>query len=195
MAILARSPREKIMTFGLTVLALMAAAGTALVLTGTRPAPAQAEGPAPTALSETFGDWMVNCQAAPDGKKRNCQMTQQQVDSKTGQMVLMIALGAPDAKTGIANSTLVLPFGLDFSRGVQVKVDETDLARAGISTCLPQGCIAPLSLDGKALAALAKGKQAVIGMTAFNGGKDVTGNISLKGFSAASSRLAALAAS
>ncbi|PYE90523.1 invasion associated locus B family protein [Phyllobacterium leguminum] len=193
MARLAGTPREKFVAFTLTVLALVATAGSALVLTGTKPAPAQAEGP--SALSETFGDWMVNCQPAADTKKRVCQMTQEQVDGKTGQRVLMIALGVPDTKTGVASSTLVLPFGLDFSKGIGIKVDDTDLARANVSTCVPQGCIAPLSFDGKALAALAKGKQAVINMTAFNGGKDVTGNLSLKGFSAASTRLAALAAS
>lgn len=192
MARLANSPREKFTAFMLTVLALVGTAGTALVLTGTKPAPAQAD--APSALSETFGDWMVNCQAAADTKKRVCQMTQEQVDGKTGQRVLMIALGAPDTKTGVASSTLVLPFGLDFSKGVQIRVDDTNLAQAGISTCLPQGCIAPLTLDSKALATLAKGKQAVINMAAFNGGKDVTGNLSLKGFSAASARLAALVA-
>jgi invasion protein IalB len=195
MILLSQAPGEKILTSVLTVLTLCLAAAGALLLTGTKPAPAQAEQSTPTALSETFGDWMVNCQAAPDAKKRVCQMVQQQVDSKTGQNVLMIALGAPDVKTGASSSTLVLPFGLDVTKGVQIKVDDTDLARATVSTCLPQGCIAPVTLDSKALAAMAKGKQAVINMTAFGAGKDVTGNISLKGFSAASARLAVLNAS
>jgi len=187
MAILFK-PRHQKRTALLSALALTAATGGALVLPS--PAPAQSEGP--TALSETFGDWLINCQTSTDAKKRNCQMTQEQVDGKTGQRVLMIALGAPDAKTGVSNSTLVLPFGLDISKGVQIKVDDTDLTKTSISTCLPQGCIAPLSFDSKAMTALAKGKQAVISMTAFNGGQDVNGNISLKGFAAASSRLAAL---
>ncbi|KXF78468.1 hypothetical protein ATN84_01335 [Paramesorhizobium deserti] len=189
MAILSK-PRHHKRTGLLAAFALVAAAGGTLLLPS--PAPAQSEGP--TALSETFGDWLINCQTTTqnDAKKRNCQMTQEQVDGKSGQRVLMIALGAPDAKTGVSNSTLVLPFGLDISKGVQIKVDDTDLTKTSISTCLPQGCIAPLSFDSKAMAALAKGNQAVISMTAFNGGQDVSGNISLKGFAAASSRLAAL---
>ncbi|RCS23452.1 invasion associated locus B family protein [Phyllobacterium salinisoli] len=192
MAILIKSRQQKRSTTIFTAFTLLTAAGGALVLTGTRPAPAQSE--APTALSETFGDWLVNCQTSTqnDIQKRNCQMTQEQVDGKSGQRVLMIALGAPDAKTGVVSSTLVLPFGLDLSKGVQIKVDDVDLANARISTCLPQGCIAPLSLDSKALAALSKGKQAVIGMSAFTGGQDVTGNLSLKGFGAAAARLTAL---
>ncbi|WP_158259788.1 invasion associated locus B family protein [Phyllobacterium phragmitis] len=193
MTILIEPRHKKHGTVASMAFALVAAVGAAPLLAS--PAPAQNE--APSALSETFGDWRVNCQTSTqnDAQKRNCQMTQEQVDGKTGQRVLMIALGAPDAKTGVSSSTLVLPFGLDLTKGVQIKVDDTDLSKASISTCLPQGCIAPLSFDSKALATLAKGNQAVISMIAFNGGQDVTGSISLKGFGAASARLAALSKS
>jgi len=140
-------------------------------------------------VQETFESWTVSCVQTGDAKR--CALSQQQTDQQSRQRVLAIELnaGAPDKVEG----ALVLPFGLALDRGVTLQVDD---GQAGpplrFRTCLPVGCVVPLSFDAKLLAALRKGAALKVNAVA-DGGKDTPFTISLKGFPAALDRTAALA--
>ncbi|WP_228141829.1 invasion associated locus B family protein, partial [Acinetobacter baumannii] len=73
---------------------------------------------------------------------------QQQYDESSKQRVLAIEVQqpTPDKRDGVA----VLPFGLALERGVTWQIDSTPLVvTARYRTCLPAGCLVPLSLDSK----------------------------------------------
>lgn len=155
------------------------------------PAPAPAASSLPggaEAISETYQDWQVTC-VQPQGVKR-CAVAQQQTDEKSKQRVLAVELQPRGDK---AEGVLVLPFGLAVDKGVTLKAGETDaVATLRFKTCLPQGCIVPLSFDAKAMASLRKA--AVLTVVALGDGDQPTSfSVSLKGFVPAFDRAAVLA--
>lgn len=139
------------------------------------------------AINEAFQDWMMAC-VQPDGGKR-CAITQQQADAKTRQRLLAVEL---QPKGTNAEGVLVLPFGLLLDKGITLKAGTTELGALRFKTCLPQGCVVPLVLDGKTLAILREGT-APLTVTAFNdAGAPLTFSVSVKGFGPALDRAAAL---
>lgn len=137
-----------------------------------------------SALNETYQDWLVSC-ATRDSAKR-CALSQNQVQ-QNGQRVLAIELNSPVAD--VVEAILVLPFGLALEQGVTLSIDDQPLPLAlRFRTCLPAGCIAPVSFDLSTLKALKAG--AVLGVaTVADGNQPQLFSISLKGFAAALDRL------
>ncbi|MGO4450473.1 invasion associated locus B family protein [Phyllobacterium sp. TAF24] len=141
-----------------------------------------------SSIVETFEDWQVSC-IAVDAKPA-CVLSQTQ-NQQNGQRLLDVRLN-PVAKSGAANGTLTLPFGLALGRGVTVQVDDGGLGQPnGFVTCLPGGCLVPLSLDAKSLAAWRKGTNIKL-MAVSHQGQSAPFLISLKGFGAAFDRGATL---
>lgn len=141
-----------------------------------------------TSLNETHGDWTVAC-IVQDNNKR-CTLSQQQVDAQSRQRMLAIELGA--AADGKTQGALVLPFGLALDKGVVLRVDEGEpLPALAFRTCLPAGCVVPVSLDPAMISALRKGKKLQLEAVA-DGGKPVSFSISLAGLAGALDRLAEL---
>ncbi|RUZ16287.1 Invasion associated locus B family protein, partial [Mesorhizobium sp. M7A.F.Ca.US.007.01.2.1] len=90
-------------------------------------APAAADAPqlpgGASALSETHGDWTVNCQIS--GATKTCSLSHQQFNKQNNQRLLAIELSS---KTGEdATGTLALPFGLALAKGVSLTIDDQKL--------------------------------------------------------------------
>lgn len=141
-----------------------------------------------TSLQERYQDWQVAC--AVQGSVKRCATSQQQVDPKSGQRVLGVELAMAGDK---AEGALLLPFGLAFESGIILQIDD---GAAGpvqrFRTCLPSGCVVPLSFDARATAALRKATSLKVKANA-DGGGDTTFSVSLKGFAGALDRAATLA--
>ncbi len=143
-----------------------------------------------SSISETYGDWTVNC-AIADYQKR-CGFSQEQGNSQTGQRVFAIELQPP--ADGQTNGLLLLPFGLKLDDGVKLKLDEQNLGQgARFSTCVPAGCLVPVSFPTVATDAMKKGEKLVITATRDGGGEPPAFTVSLAGFTAAMNRVAELA--
>lgn len=95
-------------------------------------------------LTETYQDWSVSCQSIKD--QTSCGMSQMQSNPETRQRVLTVELRN---MSGMAEGVIIIPFGLDLAKGANTKVGETALSLLHFSTCLPQGCLAPVSWDSK----------------------------------------------
>lgn len=139
-------------------------------------------------LQETYQDWTVSCQTAKD--TAICAIRQDQSNSQTGQRVLTAELR--NVNGGKVEGVLLMPFGLDLAKGATLKVDETAGPNLVFSTCLPQGCIAPISLDAKQVTALKAGANLNVTATALSPSQPVAFKVSLKGFGAALDRIVAL---
>lgn len=135
-------------------------------------------------LTETYQDWSVSCQSIKD--QTNCVMSQMQSNPETRQRVLMVELRNVQGK---ADGVIVMPFGLDLSKGATAKLGETALSPLRFSTCLPQGCLAPVTWDSKLFKTA---ENLDLTATALSPSQPVAFKISLKGFSAAFDRIVAL---
>mgnify|MGYP001244534852 CR=1 FL=1 len=140
-----------------------------------------------TSLNETYEDWSVVCVQQPAGKR--CVLAQTQ--TQNGQRALTVELDPP--KDGSVSGVLLLPLGLALAAGVMLQVDD---GKAGgplaFRTCLPAGCLVPLSFDAATVGALRKGKALKLEARA-DGGQAIRLTIPLRGFSNALDRVAALA--
>lgn len=143
-----------------------------------------------TSLSEVYGDWTVSCSI--QSGVRQCDAKQEQVNQQNRQMVLAIELAPVEDKIeGVA----LLPFGLALDSGVSFQIDEQPTAPPiHFRTCLPTGCVVPLTFDARTVALLRNGTTLKAKVVADGGGEAVL-SISLKGLAAAIDRRAALAPS
>jgi invasion protein IalB len=156
---------------------------------------------APSALSETYGDWVIQCamaQSQPQGDtaaapKNNCQMSQELRQGKTGQRALLVVLNR-QGKDKTLSGTIIAPFGLDLQSGLSLLLKEDVYVKASYKTCVPQGCVAPIAANGEFEKALRANEKLSVAMTATDSGQPVTLDVSLKGFAQGLDRLTALSA-
>lgn len=80
-------------------------------------------------------------------------LSQARGNRQTGQRAFAIELHAP--KDGKTDGTILVPFGLKLDAGAILKLDDKDL-RQGLrfSTCVPQGCLLPVSFPTPATDAM-----------------------------------------
>ncbi len=156
-----------------------------LPLRGPLPAPSRQ---GHSSLQETYDDWQVAC--GQQGGVKRCAMGQQQISKENRQRVLDIELWPSGDKL---QGAFMLPFGLALDQGVTLQVDDAVPGQPlHFRTCLPGGCVVPLSFDGHGLTALLHGKTLKV-KAVVDGGGIAPFTISLKGFSGAYNRSLALA--
>ncbi len=142
-----------------------------------------------SSLTETFEDWTVSC-AAANGKTQ-CVVSQTQAQQQNGQRVLDIRL-SPLPQDNAYQGNLTLPFGLEFSRGVTMQLDDGQIGKPyNFKTCFPAGCIVPISFDKTTLDATRKGKALKLAAVSIDN-QNIPFTVSLKGFGAAVDRASTL---
>jgi invasion protein IalB len=138
-----------------------------------------------SAISETYGDWTLNC--GLDKGATVCTLSQAQVNKDTGQRAFAVELRT--SKDGTSEGTILMPFGLKFDAGVILKLDDRDLAQGlRFSTCLAQGCLLPVTFQSAGIDALRQAKTFTVGALSISNNQLVTFNVSLNGFSVALDR-------
>ncbi|WP_146987554.1 invasion associated locus B family protein [Bradyrhizobium macuxiense] len=136
-----------------------------------------------SAMSETYGDWIVKCQL--DGGARLCTLGQTQTSKETNQQVFAIELLPQNGK---AEGNMLMPFGLKLDAGAVVKLDGKDLEQTRFSTCTAQGCLLPVSFPTVVTDTMSKGKTLTVAAQNINTGQAVVFNVPLNGFAAALER-------
>jgi invasion protein IalB len=171
----------------LTGLAALALAGQAATAAEAAPSAGALPGGA-TSLRESYQDWQVSC--AVKDKNKQCVMSQRQA-RKDGKRVLAIEL-RPQGDGLIG--TLVLPFGLLLSDGVQLGIDDAKPATESLPfrTCVPAGCLVPVAFDTGTVKALRAGNALKLVAKSAGGDKPVQFSVSLKGFAGAADRIQVL---
>ncbi|MER8373462.1 invasion associated locus B family protein [Mesorhizobium sp. M1406] len=161
-----------------------------------------AQDAAPSALSETYGNWVIQCalvqnqeQGGTAAKPRStCQLSQELRQDKTGQRVLLIVFNRNGKDKPPLSGTVIAPFGLDLQAGLSLLIKEDVYVKTSYKTCLPQGCVAPIAANGEFEEALRANEKLSVAMTASDTGQPVKLDVSLKGFAQGLDRLAALSA-
>lgn len=166
----------------------MMGAGTVLAQDAKKDKPSSLPGGA-TSLSESFGDWSVNCTTGTSGSA--CTVSQVQAQQSSGRRLLAIRF-IPTAAKPDADGQLVLPLGLELAKGVSAQVDEGALSTVyPFRTCLPTGCIVPLRFEQKTFSGLLGGKSLKITAVSTDN-HEIPFTVSLNGFKAAIDRATVL---
>jgi invasion protein IalB len=138
-----------------------------------------------SSASETHGDWTVSCQMGQADKQ--CVLSQALADTQSGQRVLALELTVPSADT--AEGMLLAPFGLKLNDGVKLSVDGKALGDSrAFLTCIPSGCLVPVTFDAASLAALRAGTNLEVTGVSADSTQQVALALSLSGFTAAVAR-------
>jgi invasion protein IalB len=174
---------------GLTTMLLGAASLAAAQQKSDKPAAAPSQAAqlpgGASSLTETHGDWVVNCRVANVG--RVCTYSFQQFDRGSNQRAFAIELTPRKADAG---GTLALPFGLDIAKGVTLAIDDKTIQEGLLpfSTCLVVGCLVPITFDAAVQAQLKAGTVLKVTGTILESAQPVSFNIPLNGFASASAR-------
>ena len=131
---------------------LVATAGlVAIALIGT----AVAQG----AVKAVSGDWQIRCDTPPGAQGEQCALIQSvTAEDRANIGITVIVLKTADQKSRLMR--VIAPLGVLLPSGLGLKIDETDIGRAGFVRCLPNGCIAEVVMDEKLLGQLRTGKTA-----------------------------------
>lgn len=185
-----------------TPLLISAAATIAMAISATAQQQHSAPALAPTAgaagmlpggassVQETYGAWTVSCRIVEDRKV--CGLSQVRGSQQTGQRSFAIELKPP--REGKTDGMLILPFGLALGAGVNLTLDDKPLGKTiPFSTCVPDGCLVPVSFPTVATDAIKKAKVLAITATPSGSAEPVAFAFAVEGFTSALNRIAELA--
>jgi invasion protein IalB len=110
-------------------------------------------------LRSVHGDWQLRCDIPPNQTTEQCALVQAVVDESDPQVgMTVIVLKAPDNKGRLMR--VVTPLGVLLPSGLGLKIDDTDIGRAGFVRCMQQGCVAEVVMDDNLIKQLRNGQVA-----------------------------------
>ena len=117
--------------------------------------PAQGEPP----VRSSHGDWQVRCDTPAGAKSEQCVLMQfVTAEDRDNVGLTVIVLKTADGKARLMR--ILAPLGVLLPSGLGLKIDNTDIGRAGFVRCLPNGCVAEVILEDALLKQLESGKTA-----------------------------------
>ncbi len=106
-----------------------------------------------------FGDWEMRCETPPGAAHQQCALMQSvAAEDKPNVNLVVIVLKTADHKSRLLR--VIAPLGVLLPSGLGLKVDKTDIGRAGFVRCLPSGCVAEVVMQDKLLNQMENGTRA-----------------------------------
>ena len=106
-----------------------------------------------------FGDWEMRCETPAGASREQCAIIQSvAADDKPNVNLVVIVLRTADGKSRLLR--VIAPLGVLLPAGLGLKIDETDVGRAGFVRCLPSGCVAEVVMDDKLVEQMSGGQSA-----------------------------------
>jgi invasion protein IalB len=110
-------------------------------------------------VKATHGDWQIRCDTPPGAQKEQCALVQSvTAEDRPNVALTVLVLRTADQKSRILR--VLAPLGVLLPSGLGLKIDATDVGRAGFVRCLPNGCVAEVMLDDTLINQLRTGKDA-----------------------------------
>ena len=95
--------------------------------------PALAQG----AVKNTFGEWQMRCETPAGAKTEQCALVQSvQAEDKPNVTLVVIVLKTADGKSRLLR--VIAPLGVLLPSGLGLKIDASDVGRAGFVRCMPR---------------------------------------------------------
>jgi invasion protein IalB len=110
-------------------------------------------------IRSTHGDWQVRCDTPAGAQNEQCVLMQfVTAEDRENVGLTVIVLKTADGQAKIMR--VLAPLGVLLPSGLGLKIDETDMGRAGFVRCLPNGCVAEVILEDQLLQQLGTGQTA-----------------------------------
>lgn len=110
-------------------------------------------------VRSTHGDWQIRCDTPAGAQNEQCVLMQfVTAEDRDNVGLTVIILKTADGQARIMR--VLAPLGVLLPSGLGLKVDETDMGRAGFVRCLPNGCVAEVILEDQLLTTLRSGSTA-----------------------------------
>ena len=117
--------------------------------------PATAQG----TVKSVHGDWQIRCDTPPGAQGEQCALIQSvTAEDRPNVGLTVIVLKTADQKSRLMR--VLAPLGVLLPSGLGLKIDATDVGRAGFVRCLPNGCVAEVQMNEDLLKQLRSGQQA-----------------------------------
>jgi len=98
------------------------------------------------AVRSVHGDWQIRCDNPPGAQGEQCALIQSVIaEDRANVPLTVIVLKTADQKSRLMR--VVVPLGVLLPSGLGLKIDQTDMGKAGFVRCLPNGCIAEVIMD------------------------------------------------
>ena len=110
-------------------------------------------------VKSVHGDWQIRCDNPPGAQTEQCALIQSvTAEDRPNVGLSVIVLKTADQKTRLLR--VLAPLGVLLPSGLGLKVDQTDIGRAGFVRCLPNGCVAEVVMDDNLIRQLRTGTSA-----------------------------------
>ena len=117
--------------------------------------PARSQG----TVKGTFGDWQLRCETPAGARSEQCALVQNiAAEDRPNISLLVIVLKTADGKSRLLR--VVAPLGVLLPSGLGLKIDQTDIGRAGFVRCLTTGCVAEVVMEDNLVTQMKGGKTA-----------------------------------
>ena len=111
------------------------------------------------AVRSVHGDWQIRCDTPPGAQAEQCALIQSvTAEDRANVGLSVIVLKTADQKTRLLR--VLAPLGVLLPSGLGLKIDQTDIGRAGFVRCLPNGCVAEVVMDDNLVRQLRTGQSA-----------------------------------
>lgn len=133
-------------------------------------------------VKSTFGDWQMRCETPAGASAEQCALVQNVVaEDRPNVTLVIIVLKTADGKSKLLR--IVAPLGILLPSGLGLKIDQTDIGRAGFVRCLSTGCVAEVVMEDSLVAQM-KGGQAATFIVFQTPEEGIGIPVSLNGFAA-----------
>jgi invasion protein IalB len=133
----------------------LAVAAASALLVGALAGTAAAQG----TVKSVHGDWQVRCDTPPGAQGEQCALIQSvTAEDRPNVGLTVIVLKTADQKSRLMR--VLAPLGVLLPSGLGLKIDKTDVGRAGFVRCLPNGCVAEVQMDENLMKQLRSGQAA-----------------------------------
>jgi invasion protein IalB len=110
-------------------------------------------------VKNTFGDWQMRCETPAGAKAEQCAIVQNvAAEDRPNVTLVIIVLKTADGKSRLLR--VVAPLGVLLPAGLGLKIDQTDIGRAGFVRCLPTGCVAEVVMEDNLINQMKGGQSA-----------------------------------
>lgn len=111
------------------------------------------------AVKSVHDDWQIRCETPPGAQSEQCALFQSVVaEDRANVGLTVLVLRMADQKTRLMR--VQVPLGVLLPVGLGLKVDQTDVGRAGFVRCTLRGCYAEIVMDDNLVKQLRSGKTA-----------------------------------
>ena len=134
---------------------LVASATAALAGCALMAGPAYPQG----TVKSVHADWQIRCDTPPGAQGEQCALIQSvTAEDRPNVGLTVIVLKTADQKSRLMR--VLAPLGVLLPSGLGLKIDKTDVGRAGFVRCLPNGCVAEVVMDDNLVKQLRTGTSA-----------------------------------